>query len=295
MKNTLLLIALLTSMNLYAQTLYVPSGTGGIGSSGNSNVGIGTSSPGAKLHIANSGGGQGLWIQASDPAKYLSLWQGNSGAVIEPIGTSDFYVGYTALTNVYLASSGGKVAIGLTSPDYLFQVNSSNPAIAIGKSNANTNGKSTLAFFAGNGSAANGFFVNYMKTASVDRLAFVDGGSIECMSILNGGNIGIGTTAPGSYKLAVEGKVGAREVNVTMAAWSDYVFADDYKLPSLRSVEEYIKQNRHLPEIPSEKEVVENGVDLGAMNALLVKKIEELTLHIIEQEKRIEKLETQKK
>ena len=115
------------------------------------------------------------------------------------------------------------------------------------------------------------------------------------MSILNGGNIGIGTTTPGTYKLAVQGKLGAHEVNVTLAGWNDHVFADDYKLPSLRSVEEYIKQNHHLPEIPSEKEVVENGVDLGAMNALLVKKIEELTLYIIEQEKRIKNLEAQRK
>lgn len=101
------------------------------------------------------------------------------------------------------------------------------------------------------------------------------------------GNVSIGTTTPGTHKLAVEGKIGAREVNVTLAAWSDYVFADDYNLPSLSELELFIKEHQHLPEIPTEKEVLENGVNLGEMNALLLKKIEELTLHMIALEKRL--------
>jgi hypothetical protein len=102
------------------------------------------------------------------------------------------------------------------------------------------------------------------------------------------GNVGIGTTSPGSFKLAVEGKIGAREINVTTAAWSDYVFNEDYKLRSLKEVNQYTKENKHLPEIPSAKEVIENGQNLGEMNALLLKKIEELTLYVIELKKRDE-------
>ena len=105
------------------------------------------------------------------------------------------------------------------------------------------------------------------------------------------GNVGIGTTDPGSYKLAVEGKIGAREVVVTLDSWADFVFEKDYRLMPLHEVEQHIQENQRLPDIPSEKEVLENGVSLGEMQSKLLQKVEELTLYVIEQNKRIEKLE----
>ncbi len=107
------------------------------------------------------------------------------------------------------------------------------------------------------------------------------------------GNVGIGTTNPGNYKLAVEGTIGAREVKVTTAAWADFVFHPSYKLRTLGEVEQFIKANNHLPEIPTEAEVKENGVGLGEMNARLLQKIEELTLYMIEQQKQINELKEQ--
>jgi hypothetical protein len=100
-----------------------------------------------------------------------------------------------------------------------------------------------------------------------------------------GGNVGIGTANPGNYKLAVEGKIGAREVVVTTAAWADYVFEPSYHLRPLSEVETFLKENKHLPEIPSAKDVEANGVNLGEMNMLLLKKVEELTLYVIELKK----------
>ncbi|NJO00320.1 MAG: hypothetical protein HC880_00390 [Bacteroidia bacterium] len=92
------------------------------------------------------------------------------------------------------------------------------------------------------------------------------------------------------YKLSVGGKIRADEVKV-YTGWADYVFADDYKLRPLKEVEAFIQQHKHLPEVPSAQEVEENGVLLGEMNATLLKKIEELTLYMIEMEKKAEKLE----
>jgi hypothetical protein len=108
----------------------------------------------------------------------------------------------------------------------------------------------------------------------------------------NSGNVGIGTDNPLVYKLTVNGNVGAKEYKATMDLWSDYVFAKDYQLMPLGELERFINTNSHLPGIPSEREVLDNGIFLGEMNALLLAKIEELTLHVIELNKEVEKLKS---
>lgn len=104
------------------------------------------------------------------------------------------------------------------------------------------------------------------------------------------GNVGIGTNAPGDYKLAVEGTIGARRVKVTQAAWADFVFQKSYKLPSIDSVEAYIAKYQHLPDIPSEAEVTKNGLDLGEMNKNLLRKVEEQMLYIISLKKEMKEM-----
>jgi hypothetical protein len=90
--------------------------------------------------------------------------------------------------------------------------------------------------------------------------------------------------------LRVNGKIDANEVEVSLNHWNDYVFHDDYKLMPLSELESFVNANKHLPEIPSEKEVIENGINIGEMNALLLKKIEELTLYVIELKKQLDQL-----
>lgn len=102
-----------------------------------------------------------------------------------------------------------------------------------------------------------------------------------------GGSLGIGTTSTGSHRLAVEGSIGAREIKVEASGWSDFVFYEGYDLPPLEEIEKHIAEKGHLPEIPSEAEVTENGIYLGEMNAKLLQKIEELTLYLIEQNKEL--------
>jgi hypothetical protein len=103
------------------------------------------------------------------------------------------------------------------------------------------------------------------------------------------GNVGIGTTDTKGYKLAVAGSaVAERLVVKKQSSWPDYVFDSSYQLASLYQVERYIQQNKHLPDVPSAAEVKKEGLDLGNNQAVLLKKIEELTLYIIEQNKRVE-------
>ncbi|MEQ1624905.1 MAG: hypothetical protein ABL870_09450 [Sediminibacterium sp.] len=100
------------------------------------------------------------------------------------------------------------------------------------------------------------------------------------------------------YKLFVEQGILTEKVKVAVKDskdWYDNVFDLDYKLMSLKKLDQFIQANKHLPDMPTTTEVMTNGLDLGKMNGLLLKKVEELTLHLINQQKEIEELKTQVK
>lgn len=104
------------------------------------------------------------------------------------------------------------------------------------------------------------------------------------------GNVGIGITSP-TNKLDVNGTIHAKEVKVDLTGWPDFVFKKEYHLPSLEEVEKSILKYGYLPNMPSEKEILENGLNLGENQKLLLQKIEELTLYSIEQNKKNKELE----
>jgi len=109
-----------------------------------------------------------------------------------------------------------------------------------------------------------------------------------------GGNVSIGTADSKGYKLAVNGSAVATSMTVKLnSAWPDYVFKPAYQLPSLTEVKSYIDQNNHLPEIPSAEEIAKDGQNLGEMNKLLLKKVEELTLYLIELKSEVNQLQKQ--
>lgn len=104
-----------------------------------------------------------------------------------------------------------------------------------------------------------------------------------------GGNVSIGTSDSKGYKLAVNGSAIATSMTVKLnSAWPDYVFKKDYQLSSLEDVKAYIDQNQHLPEVPSEQQIAKEGLNLGEINKLLMKKVEELTLYLIDEHKKKE-------
>ena len=89
----------------------------------------------------------------------------------------------------------------------------------------------------------------------------------------------------------MNGTIHSKEVRVDLnVPGPDYVFEEDYDLPTLKSLQSYIQENKHLPEVPSAKEMERDGIDLGVMNMLLLKKVEELTLHLIEQNEEVNRM-----
>jgi hypothetical protein len=122
-----------------------------------------------------------------------------------------------------------------------------------------------------------------------NALTTPDGSQANVVYVNSSANVGVGTTNPQS-KLAVNGTITAKEVKVTQAGWSDYVFAEDYRLLPLDELEAYVGTEKHLPGIPAAKEVEEKGLAIADTLSKQMQKIEELTLYLIQLKKENEDL-----
>jgi hypothetical protein len=130
-------------------------------------------------------------------------------------------------------------------------------------------------------------------TSNNSPLKFATAGQTR-MVIFENGYVGIGVSGMPTAELTVGGKIHAREVKVNVNAGApDYVFLENYRLLPLREVSLYINQHRHLPEVPPATEMEKDGINVSEMNMLLLKKIEELTLYMIDQDKKMELLTTE--
>jgi hypothetical protein len=135
-----------------------------------------------------------------------------------------------------------------------------------------------------------GGYGNSLQFWAYDNLGCAAGGlCTNRFTIMDNGNVGIGVLNPNN-KLDVKGTIHSQEVKVDMLDWSDFVFKKGYNLPTLEEVEKHIAEKGHLENIPSEEEVLKNGIVLGEMNAKLLQKIEELTLYMIEMKKENERV-----
>ena len=122
---------------------------------------------------------------------------------------------------------------------------------------------------------------------------FADPGGTSVMRIVNG-NVSVGTADSKGYRFAVNGDAIFTKVKVKAYPWADYVFQKNYLLRPLSEVEQFIQQYQHLPDMPSAAEVEMDGLDLAGNQALLLKKVEELTLYVIELQKEVDALKKEK-
>jgi hypothetical protein len=238
------------------------------------NAGIGTASPAGKLTILANAASMNQFIRFENTESgHARIWNfgmatGSSGAFV----LNDLTAGVERMR----VDSVGNVGIGTTAPaaklhvqrDAAVSTDYALSQLLLG----GTDGNKRLA-------------LAFDTTYNVGLIqAYVHTGPVEDLVLQSaGGNVGIGTMTP-SHKLAVNGTIRAKEVIVD-TGWSDYVFADDYRLAPLAEVEAHIKARKHLPGIPSAAEVEAGGVSLGDMQSKLLAKVEELTLHMIDLKK----------
>jgi hypothetical protein len=179
-------------------------------------------------------------------------------------------------------SLDGKVGIGTSAPKQLLTIGGISNAGKMGIIDK-TNGVSGIIKANHNNHYKGGITLQYSTGDTESDQQFYDG------LVLNyKGNVGIGTANPQSL-LAVNGTITSKEVKVTVTVdgWSDFVFGSEFKLKEIEEIESFVKKNHRLPDIPSESEVIENGINLGEMDSKLLQKIEELTLYMIEFNKEI--------
>ncbi|TYP76329.1 tail fiber protein [Aquimarina intermedia] len=260
--------------------LYIYTGTGsitqGLAIDENGQIGIGNDNPTSQLHLKNAAGGS-----------FLKFTRGTGNvnfAMENNVNKLYVYTGTGNITHGLSIDENGQIGIG-----------NGNPTSQLHLKNAA--GGSFMKFTRGTGNA------NFTMENNLDKLYIYTGTSNfnQGLSINENGKVGIGTSNhTADALLTVKGAIHSTEIKVLAnAGVPDYVFEESYKLRTLEEVKEYITKHKHLPEIPSAKEIDKNGgFDVGEMNLMLLKKIEELTLYQIEllehqklQDFKLEKLE----
>ncbi|WP_442845068.1 hypothetical protein [Leeuwenhoekiella sp. H156] len=251
------------------------------------NVGIGTTNPGARLHLSNLSSNNGILFDSKFKMRTSSST--NNQFVLENL-TTDGAIYLRAGSQgggLILNDYQGNVGVGTANPSEKLDVNGkvkiNNTLIVNGIDTGNPNAVQEQVRLSGYGLLGNRgrfYITNAHPTGDINFYAGGKHGSGSHLMITSSCNLGIGTTNADA-KLAVNGTIHSKEVKVDLNGWSDFVFEKDYVLPTLAEVQQHISNYGHLKDIPSASEVEKDGIFLGEMDAKLLQKIEEITLYLI--------------
>lgn len=195
-------------------------------------------------------------------------------------------IGTTSFNNMLHVREGASGLTGYGQATGVFEANHENYINILSPS-----GLQSGILFGTNGSNVHGGII-YNDGSTVSGLQFRTNGNLTRMVVTNSGNIGVGTLSP-AYKLDVCGTIRSKEVRVE-TGWCDYVFADNYKLRPLEEVESFIKENKHLPDVTKGSIIETEGLEIGKVSSQMIRKIEELTLYVIELQKQVDALKNAK-
>lgn len=236
-------------------------------------VGIGTTNPAAKLDVS---------LSSSTLTNNIKF--GDSSPAYLTSGTSGVYIANNNGNPLFMIQHTGNAGLGTIYPIGTLHIN--------GTQILEMPNVPAQLVISNSTDIANHLMMGYDNNIDAAIISAAKHGMGWRNMVLNpyGGNIGIGITNP-KERLEVNGTIHSKEVRVDLDGWADYVLKPGYPLPTLSYVKTFIDQNQHLPDIPSEKTLIRDGLNLGDMNKLLTKKIEELTLYLIEKEQQIRKLE----
>lgn len=292
-----------TSSVAYVENIYEGT-TGNIyGIQGRVNSASPNTSPGIGVFgysNALAGGGAGVWGKSNgDTGIGVGAFATGSGAnfaIYAETSSNTGFSGYFLGGKNYFE---GNVGIGATSPLGKLQVhdaNSSNATVYITPKDS-PDGDSATIFLAEDHNANSGMFWLYDGHENQMELWGKSGSAKYGPHLLvnrGTGDMSIGNTLATGYKLSVGGKIICTELRVNAVAdWPDYVFSSGYKLLPVDKLGTFIAENGHLPNIPAAAEIAKSGIDVGEMQRLMMEKIEELSLYLIEQQKQIRDLQDQ--
>lgn len=267
-----------TDMRIFSGSLsriIISQATGG--------VFIGTDNPtvGTKLTVQTLNNSDGI-AHIGEGGNILLTRMGGTSAGIGTFSPTDMRIFSGSLSRIIISQLTGGVFIGTDNPAIGTKLTVQTLNNSHGIEHIGENGN-RLSTHIGGTSAGIGTYSNtHMRLYCNSRSDFFINAAT--------GNVGIGTENFSTYKLAVNGNIRTKEI-VVETGWADYVFEEKYKLTPLADVEKFIRQNKHLPNIPSAAEVEKNGLQIGDIQRRMMEKIEELTLYIIEQQKRINAME----
>lgn len=266
-------------------------------------VGIGTTTPTAQLEIRQSNDHARLHInavgQGATPLIRLQKDSVSKWAFIGEYpqsGKMSFY-NYAQDNSIMIFKDNGSVGIGSMDPAAQLEIvgdSDGQRLLLIKESDSSPVGEvarlSRYNNVGGGGTASSALLVLSDHSANIP-LHIEDHAGAPLLTVKGSGFVGIGSTEP-AHKLDVNGTVRAKEV-IVETNWPDYVFDEEYQLMPLREVEQHIAVNGRLPGMPSAEIVADHGISIGEAQRLLLEKVEELTLHVIEQSKRIEAVEAE--